>query len=382
MHTVCRNVVLRLRNQQVAAAFSGWRQAVERQQFAHELTHRYISRLQNRKLYVAWNVWAQHVAEARQAKRTQSDLADQQHHAELVAEQNERRLRAEKSKLEERAQLAESRLDQAEQMLARTKHEHAEAAALRGRLEHAEAHASELSRALAASKLVTDQRSLSEANDEGSSAEEVEIIRSANAELQVSVSSLMRSLETERLQSEVLAAEKVAAAEKVKKLERRLQRALDAGTAANLHGALWNHGTIQGRSSSFGGVPTGRLAATRRSTINARMLEHGVPSTNEQARRSMTRPPVGSLAVLTEQEIAWQARANDHRLSSRHHHATAEDKREAAAEDKRVALAEAEVERKRELLRARTGSAETEVPPPPSQTRSYNSSGSRGAADD
>jgi len=226
MHTVCRNVVLRLRNQQVAAAFSGWRQAVERQQFAHELTHRYISRLQSRKLYVAWNVWAQHVAEARQAKRTQSDLEDQQHHAQLVAEQNERRLRAEKSKLEERAELAESRLDQAEQMLARTKREHVEASALRGRLDHAEAHASELSRALAASKLVADQRSLSEANDEGSSAEEVDIIRAANAELQVSVSSLLRSLETERLQSEVLAAEKVAAAEKVKKLERSLQRAL------------------------------------------------------------------------------------------------------------------------------------------------------------
>jgi hypothetical protein len=382
MHTVCRNVVLRLRNQQVAAAFSGWRQAVERQQFAHELTHRYISRLQSRKLYAAWNVWAQHVAEARQAKRTQSDLADQQHHAQLVAEQNERRLRAEKSKLEERAELAESRLDQAEQMLARAKREHVEASALRGRLDRAEAHASELSRALAASKLAADQRSLSEANDEGSSAEEVEIIRAANAELQVSVSSLLRSLETERLQSEVLAAEKVAAAEKVKKLERRLQRALDAGTAANLHVALWNHGTIQGRSSSFGGVPTGRLAATRRSTINARMLEHGVPSTNEQARRSMTRPPVGSLAVLTEQEIAWQARANDHTSASRHHRVTTEDKREAAAEDKRVALAEAEVERKRELLRARTGSAETEVPPPPSQTRSYNSSSSRGGADD
>ena len=96
----------------------------------------------------------------------------------------------------------------------------------------------------------------------------------------------------------------------------------------------------------------------------------------------MTRPPVGSLAVLTEQEVAWQARANDHASTSRHPRVTTEDKREAAAEDKRVALAEAEVERKRELLRARTGSAETEVPPPPSQTRSYNSSSSRGGADD
>ncbi len=36
-------------------------------------------------------------------------------------------------------------------------------------------------------------------------------------------------------------AEKVAACEKVKKLERRLQRTLDA-TAPNLHSALWNHG--------------------------------------------------------------------------------------------------------------------------------------------
>ena len=95
----------------------------------------------------------------------------------------------------------------------------------------------------------------------------------------------------------------------------------------------------------------------------------------------MTRPSVGSLAVLTEQEVAWQARANDHTSTLRHHH-VGRPEREAAAEDKRVALAEAEVERKRELLRARTGSAETEVPPPPSQTRSYSSSSSsRGGAD-
>ena len=48
---------------------------------------------------------------------------------------------------------------------------------------------------------------------------------------------------------------------------------------------------VPGRSSSFGGVPTGRLpTATSRSTVKSRMLEHGVPSNNVEARRSMTRP--------------------------------------------------------------------------------------------
>ena len=48
---------------------------------------------------------------------------------------------------------------------------------------------------------------------------------------------------------------------------------------------------VPGRSSSFGGIPTGRLpTATSRSAVKSRMLEHGVPSNNAEARRSMTRP--------------------------------------------------------------------------------------------
>ena len=51
---------------------------------------------------------------------------------------------------------------------------------------------------------------------------------------------------------------------------------------------------VPGRSSSFGGIPTGRLpTATSRSTVKSRMLEHGVPSNNEEARRNMTRPSFG-----------------------------------------------------------------------------------------
>lgn len=61
---------------------------------------------------------------------------------------------------------------------------------------------------------------------------------------------------------------------------------------------------VPGRSSSFGGVPTGRLPGAARSTVTARMLEHGVPSTNEEARRNMTRPPLDQLAKAASSAIS------------------------------------------------------------------------------
>lgn len=82
---------------------------------------------------------------------------------------------------------------------------------------------------------------------------------------------------------------------------------------------------VPGRSSSFGGIPTGRLpTATSRSTVKSRMLEHGVPSNNEEARRSMTRPSFGwrdsavsSSAASSTHEARYGERENLHDETSK-----------------------------------------------------------------
>ena len=74
---------------------------------------------------------------------------------------------------------------------------------------------------------------------------------------------------------------------------------------AYVHLCLYsNAGVVPGRSSSFSGVPTGRLPGAKRSTVTARMLEHGVPSTNEEARRCMTRPSLDQLAKAASSAIS------------------------------------------------------------------------------
>ena len=297
MGTICTNVLLRLQNQQAAFAIMTWRRAVQRQQHALSVAERFIGRMRNTALLSAWLTWshkvAMKVAGMEQATRTQSQLS--------VGEEEQERKRA-----------------HAERGAAAAK---VEMTMLHDRVERAEAKAASLELELAQSKL---KRTLSEADEatvEGA-ADEVAMVTAANEQLQVSVATLLRGLETERLQSEVLAAEKVAAQEKVRKLERRLQvscvhliyqpiacisilpadgdlqRALDAGTAANLHGALWEHGVLLGRSSSFGGVATGRLGGTKRGTVSNRLLEHGLKTTDAEARRGMTRPAVAAVAVL------------------------------------------------------------------------------------
>ena len=184
---------------------------------------------------------------------------------------------------------------------------------------------------------------------------------------------------------------------------------------------------MPGRSSSFGGIPTGRLpTATSRSAVKSRMLEHGVPSNNAEARRSMTRPSFdwrgrtvssgavsatheprtsGSelsnietskrssneqcsglcgqtcrsrcqstraqvrAAIVRAQMLVWRPTCRSHHVSSQHSMQPIDCAltawfigRARMTEDERIAVAELEVEKAKERLRMRTGSADTTVP--------------------
>ena len=48
-----------------------------------------------------------------------------------------------------------------------------------------------------------------------------------------------QGLESEKARSEILAADRAACQETIKKLEKRLKRATEAGVQANLHQSLW-----------------------------------------------------------------------------------------------------------------------------------------------
>ena len=71
----------------------------------------------------------------------------------------------------------------------------------------------------------------------------MESVAAENERLRQLVANLSSSLKAERTRSSSLAAEKREALQHVRVLERRLARILDAGTAANVHEALWGHGT-------------------------------------------------------------------------------------------------------------------------------------------